>query len=486
MKRLTVLTASCLLLAASHAAAQEFEEFENGLMYNQSTMARLEYIVDSLNLRFKQCDPNTSYNALPQAMCHYIRIDGRTALRARNDIQSGMTFDQFVNTYLDVEVQLDLPVVATHYETYDGEHYREFLSMPFNSPNYHELVEDGSRDEFNFDRSNTWVFLYTAPDTYSKEHLRAFYFTSDFSTPPIPPDYATMIQYVDCMVDTSTVIFTERPRSDNSVEAEIEIEQLREFTAHLIAETATARNSRDSLYAWDLGPTRVNRIRKIAASTPDFKQRVIDAVETALKHSRSSELLELLAEHFYSAEAALELKRSRQVWGNCSMDDSPRIHVRQIAVLSAETARWDVFLRAHLDIMNDRFQRMSDGSYAWDRRETYIRELEELNINVPQLLLGMVLRIDNPGGNHYFGNVRRLGRALAETKYREEFESHMSKMLNDGKLDVFNRTLIYFLYQNYAQSLVDEDVRNAALHRLKTTAAGLPADLLKGLEDISD
>ena len=50
------------------------------------------------------------------------------------------------------------------------------------------------------------------------------------------------------------------------------------------------------------------------------------------------------------------------------MDNSPRIHALNIAKLSAETINWEVFLRAHLDIMKDKFERMSDGSYAFGGR----------------------------------------------------------------------------------------------------------------------
>jgi hypothetical protein len=107
--------------------------------------------------------------------------------------------------------------------------------------------------------------------------------------------------------------------------------------------------------------------------------------------------------------------RSTRVIGGCSQDDGPRTHAVNIALLSAETYNWKVFLKAHLDIMNDRFERMSDGSYAWGKRNTYIKEVEELNIQVPDLILGISFQIENPARNHYFGSIGRIGRALAES-----------------------------------------------------------------------
>src|SRR5690606_2706951 len=119
----------------------------------------------------------------------------------------------------------------------------------------------------------------------------------------------------------------------------------------------------------------------------------------------------------------LQRMRHTKVVGSCSQDASPRIHAINIALVSAETTNWEVFLKAHLDIMNDKFDRMSDGNYAYAQRKTYIKELEELNINVIDLLLGISLRIENPANNHYYGNIGRLGRAISESKYKVEFEN---------------------------------------------------------------
>jgi hypothetical protein len=98
-------------------------------------------------------------------------------------------------------------------------------------------------------------------------------------------------------------------------------------------------------------------------------------------------------------EKLLDEMRSTRVIGRCSQDDSPREHAVNIALLSAETNNWEVFIKAHLDILNDSFDRMSDGSYAWNRRKTYIREIEDLNIDVEDLILGISLRIENPENN---------------------------------------------------------------------------------------
>ena len=179
----------------------------------------------------------------------------------------------------------------------------------------------------------------------------------------------------------------------------------------------------------------------------------------------------------------LDEMRSTKVIGGCSQDSRPREHAIHIALLSAETYNWEVFLKSHLDIMNDRFDRMSDGSYAWEERNTYIKELEELNINVPDLILGISFRLENPASNHYFGSIGRVGRALSETKNRSEIEQAMLSIISDNELDTYNRLLFYFLFRNYNNSIKDETVKKANNDMLTIATKTLPNSFSKRLTE---
>ncbi len=173
-------------------------------------------------------------------------------------------------------------------------------------------------------------------------------------------------------------------------------------------------------------------------------------------------------------EALLDSMRRTKVIGYCSMDEGPRIHALNIALLSAETQRWGVFIKAHLDIMNDRFDRRSDGSYAMGGRNTYIRELEELNIGVPTLLLGTMFRIDNPATNHYRGSLGRIGRAIAESRVREDIESRILAIVSDSEVDLYNRIVFYYLYLSSVERIEDADQRDRAMGQLALAAVTLP------------
>jgi hypothetical protein len=170
----------------------------------------------------------------------------------------------------------------------------------------------------------------------------------------------------------------------------------------------------------------------------------------------------------------LDEMRSIKVVGGCSQDSRPREHAINIAMLSAATTNWEVFLKSHLDIMNDRFDRVSDGSYAYAQRKTYIKELEELDINVLDLLIGISLRVENPAQNHYYGSIGRLGRAISESNNKEEFKTQILSMVEDNELDDYNRILSYFLFASCNNYIDDKEERKENLKLLGQSIATLP------------
>lgn len=170
----------------------------------------------------------------------------------------------------------------------------------------------------------------------------------------------------------------------------------------------------------------------------------------------------------------LDELRSTKVIGQCSQDDSPRIHALNIALLAAETYNWQIFLKSHLDIMNDRFERRSDASYAWGQRLTYIKELEEIDINVPDLLMGISLRIENANPHHYYGSIGRIGRAFSESVYREKIEESILSAISDPSLDDFNRLICYYLFDNYIYYIEDEDLQKQNTLKLMEAVKNMP------------
>lgn len=483
MKHLLLLG---FLIGSSHfgfAQSPEFKTYASGLMYSDSTMMQLEHIVDSLNIKFRSCDLERTYYTTKQGKAHYIRLEDNASDEAQKDIESGISFEAFLKKYPGASVEKDLLVINYQYTNYKGENTVEFMSMI-------EERRIGFNDQpkfFSDSRKNQWIVDYHASGEYTKENLEAFYFTSPLETKAIPENYARLVQYTDCMVDTNSGIFKAssiRKRYDELGYKESKVTAFMEYIQKEIPEPEYDSENYDAYKTkhriWD--STKFIVAKSNLVHTQKFKTLLDEAVKDAFVNGWSNDYFEEYVARFYNKETALELKRSRKVWGTCSMDNSPRVHAKNIAMLSAETVNWEVFLRAHLDIMNDNFSRASDGSYAQARRKTYILELEELDINVADLLLGISLRIENPSRNHYYGNIGRLGRALSESKNAEEVKTRILTMIADNSLDDYNRLLMYYLFLNYNRYEQDDSQKTQNDKLLREAIKQMPEYLALRLE----
>jgi hypothetical protein len=490
MKRLSPLFFICLLSCKNSTFSQrnEFTINSNGLIYNEQTMSNLHHIVDSLHLKFRVCEPKTFYAKL-QAMGHYVQLSKQNIKAAAKDMEKGMPFKSFISKYNSAKTSENRLIVRYEYLNDEKEQVIEFNTVGLHE-NGTSIFYTNEPNRKTNSVKNTWLYRYNPKNEYSDEYVYAFYMIEDFKYEPLTPQYAHLVQYVDCMVDTSTTIFLDKATDEP-----------RFWGAELIAKTPHVQaflnfvepfpnephftekyDSGDSLFydkaikhqriyqAWD--SLRQLNILKLSA-TPQFKTLLHAATQEVLKDTIYHPTFDsYLAK--YSKETALFLKRNRIVVGSCSQDQSPRYHAQDIAILSAETAKWDVFLRAHLDIMNDNFRRNSDGNYAWGGRKTYIKELETLDINVLDLLLGISLRVENPPRHHYYGSIGRLGRALSETKQQDVFEQKALAMITDTTLDTYNRLLMYRILYSYNGYLEDKNRQKNNKVALKKSLATLP------------
>lgn len=428
---------------AQPAESAEFGQSENGLIYGPKTIQQLRYIVDSLNLKFKVCEANPVYHSISQTSGHYVSMSGPDCKKARKDLEGGMSLLDFVMKYRKVTVYKDLAITKGRYKNYEEKDVFCFEGTGIHLDNDLSLEFDNDACYANKKLGGKWIVDFQKGE--EEDYLQAFYITKDFTEQKIPQDYARWIQYADCLVDTTARIFLESAKRQYYVDYTKDAPAMSEFLERM-------KKPADSLSEKELGALRPFAMKAYAE---------------AKDKGFSDDVLEAFLAKDGMGKAALDLKRSRIVVGSCSQDDSPRRHALNIARLAAETTSWEVFLRAHLDIMNDNFSRMSDGSYAFDRRQTYIRELEVLDINVPDLLFGICVQIAQPGQNHYRGSVSRVGRALAEYSHPKEIEDRMLAMVSDTKLDPYNRMIFYYLFLNYNHYLQDKDRQEANKQKIK-------------------
>ena len=81
----------------------------------------------------------------------------------------------------------------------------------------HGYKEDYNLNDKKKKENKNWVWSFTAKGEYEwqkKNELYAYYFPDGLTQVPIPVEYGRYIQYVDCMIDTSREVFTNRHQDD--------------------------------------------------------------------------------------------------------------------------------------------------------------------------------------------------------------------------------------------------------------------------------
>jgi len=461
----------------------EFATNPNGLMYSDADMKHLRFIVDSLNLKYKTCDLNSNYYSLPQTKVWYASFKSTNSdlLNIIEDIKNKVSYPVLIEKYKSLISTVDTSQIIIRRNNTNDEN--DFLEgKPKDGYDNISLKGPVAKKK---NLAGEWHYDYSAKDKKEKDgyyYLSCRYFPGNFEQIKIPEPYGKLIQYVDCMIDTSSFIYlTEKYEGgwyrEDDKKGYKNLKELNEYINQKMSPNLVTKSSDN------ISQEQFTFASENLSSDPVFRELVGKTVDKYVEKKNFDYRLEKLSEICGLFDKALLMKRSYRVMGSCSQDESPRLHARDIAILAGKSHSWDIFLRAHLDIMNDRFERASDGSYAWGERKTYLKELEELNLNIVDLMLGLTLRATNVAPNHYYGTVWRLGWALTESKERSLFESKAISIMKDTKLDEFNRGLVFLLYRSYIDHL-DEKESNEKITTLKKDKDNFPSIIKNSIEEI--
>lgn len=172
----------------------------------------------------------------------------------------------------------------------------------------------------------------------------------------------------------------------------------------------------------------------------------------------------------------LEEWRNLRIKRDCGMDKRPLRYAVELAQIAAAAERWDIFLRAHLYVLEERYQ-----VPCKECPQTHMMELEALNIDVPALLLGSLLSIQSKHSHHYFKDHQKLAKALKEAKDKEYILEQVLTMIQEEQLDTYNRYKAAHLYLEYLlEKRHIEDNKANFLEEVKTlkkAIATLPGNL---------
>jgi hypothetical protein len=447
------------------------------------------HLIDSLHVRYKSCEAKT-YLALPQGMATVVTVSGNTT-NARAAMQRNIGLEEFRKQFPAADLQTGHWMVKLRYFIADSVarlyyyslHPKEDFSMYCNAT-------------VDTDKTQGWIIFDEYEDEFTAIYLDGLKQTA------LPERYGALLQYVDCMVDTTTKIVIGNREEVAEWPLGSDAEELPKdscVTAFFAlvndypgAPQKPAENQDYDSYIvqYEEYARLYHETRKIRIATLDSNMRSVAnrkllqaAVDEAISGGLQSYDLEFYVERYISAQKALQMKRSYRVMGSCSMDSRPREHAREICRLAAEADQWDIFLRAHLDIMNDNFSRASDGSYAQAVRQTYLQELEALNINTIDLLLGSCLRASNTSDNHYDGSPSRIARALAESKDHAVISKLLKTMVSDTTLDLNNRVGMAWVLYGFTQNLEGGQVKTQAKRDFSEAIDQLPLGLRESFRD---
>lgn len=469
---------SALLLWSVQGCAQvsgdengEFPVYANGLIYDESTMSTLKKIVDSLNLQFKTCEPKT-FKAFHQGYArHFVIRDNKRDVKKALD--SGISPEDLLKRFPSSKENARHYIYAYKYEDYRNKPVTSYSTLPLRVDTRTSVEVYGARHEIP---RTGWVY------EDGDEAVYAF-FLENLEAAQLSSRYTKLVQYVDCLIDTTAEIYLQEDRPTRELPQTSAIitylDVAMKFKGEPKMDINWKRADAESKYAafrreYDDWNNRRLKALDEKMKQPYYKDLLQSALNEAMENKTGDPLLEFYVARYLSREDALYLKRLRRPVGMCSMDQTPRLHAAEICKLAAETAKWDIFLRSHLNIMNDYFDRATDGSYAWEGRNTYLRELEMLDIHAEDLLIGASLRSSNTSAGHYYGDISRIGRAFSESANLDALKERLLNMVRDEELDLFNRLLMAYLFDNHNYYLTDEEQKRQNKKMLADAVKTMP------------
>ena len=485
----------------AHGQLPDFPLHANGLLYDDTLMSRLRHLADSVRSRVKQAGTEGDYYSPKQTTARLVRVDTGDIYGAFNDLKRGISSEAFVRKYPQTEADSRIVIMlderpgyqvagnATYYTLALTDYSASEIRLPTDE-HYRPIANPVHTYGIDADgvgiNGNCVYYLSREPHTYrgqgtSDPYVFAFYLDSVPIAVRLPETAAGLIRYRNLMLDTSVAIYYKDAR----------LEDLR-FSPSTFG---PAQNVFDN-YIDRKGDSAVGVYRRTHAYEhprnalmEDFlvKRRYIDslAADTAFKRLLATTVAEVREKKYrpfiylerymdaYSPEAALDIRRSWQEVATCGMDHlTHRLYAMHIAYLAAETGDWPVFLQAQLSVAVDPDGQFPDSSRP-GYRSTFLRELEELNIGVDDILLGNELT--SPWPDPSFSRARELGRTLAlEGGDRHRLEETVLQLIEDNGLDTYHRLDMHYLFLNYESFLPAGSERSKALMRLEKADKTLP------------
>ncbi len=439
--RNTFLLFACLFFYQSFAQSVSFQK--DSSFYPPATRAKMRLISDSLHKNHNFYDSKKQYWAESQAIGHWVTMD-TLAQEAYEFLKTQPSFDAFIKKFPFAKVDKNQVVMRTLNNWGDKKEIK-FYALP-NTPSGHHVAIPFDATIYHGSLKGKWLAEILEAHQYRpNDELEAFFIEKPFEKRVIPNKYVQFIQYVDMLVDTNTNLYLTKnammTHDTSSLPYRMALYRLAFPKLNLMfysnKDMPLGYNCcEDSSYFF------IDKISK----TKEFIDLLVKASDEAIIKQAPSATLETMTLKYLSPKKVLRLKRLREVNTGCGNDNDPRFHYLSIAQIAGEVGDWNVFMCAHTTLLSYPF----DGMRYDKISSVYTSELDSININVPNFLMGAFIKFDDPSNKHFsLSDYYYFTGSKFYTKHYKVIENMLCDAIADKELDDYNRFFCYALFNSF-------------------------------------
>ncbi|KAA1244082.1 hypothetical protein [Aquimarina sp. RZ0] len=440
--------------------------------------------IEGLNVENRKTS-NLSYNSLSQTSAHYFEIQTENPNKFIERLLEVNDLQILITEYPNLITDFDLLLVRNIYKDYDDKKIIKFRTYEIGNGQDHE-ISFPIKKKWQKDNLKT-IYKIRTNKKKGNTTVSGFLLRNNFITKKIPLKYKSYIAYTDKIIDPDFNLFIKSDNNNTSNFASTKVfDDLSKYYQRATNKPVYDKDKYDAYLDQQKKWLQKKRFFSDSLFKHDtiFQQKLFAAIDFAKENKTSNTDLEFFIGQLISKKTAINFMRKNPRIGSCSFDNSPRAQLAEMARISASIANWDVFIKSSMNLLNDRANRIASSNIATNSRDTYINQLELLNLDIPMLLIGSGIKIQAPRKGHYFSDSNKIGQAFANSfkENKNRFEDIVGDIISNPEMDTFNKLHFYNTYQNYKHFIVDSIEKQRIQRHLDTLIKQMPYELKSRIE----
>jgi len=435
----------------------EISTLENGMIYSDAVMAKLQAAMTQENRKTSPRLPTETFRSFPYRIADALVLEGpgEEIGRIFEDIMAANSAEDASLLAPDdmARVVNDLPII--------------FIGMKGEDPGWLDLI-GRQKVEVQPDGHKGVSFPGNCRECYGKERVRfsIYFFTQPSKRMDLGAKYGRMMVGAAAMLGNEPIFQMPQRRLNQPQPETTALDALKAFLEYepcpVIPVGQPTREMRvayrDAVDEWC--QKRRRWIHEIKAHDPEFIPLLRSAVGEAFELGFVSLEFEDLAARYLEKTKALELMRLANVKSCTGLGIGAAVRPARVAKLAGEIGDVPLFLRAHLSIIEHRGNGLELDAEPGQEKRTYFRELEALGLDKPEWLAGLSLLVPPITSNRFLMNPFLLGKSWVEASDPDALLLAMMAMVCDPELDPPNRLILSYAVAGYLSQLEAEVVED--------------------------